>query len=84
MGRAGAPPPSPRPCSFAGCTVVVANRLGFCVEHYLVAWPCSFAESCSRRCAAHSRTHLCQEHAWYAEKVRRTSLAARLEAEGEE
>ncbi len=58
-----------RPCAFVGCSVMVTNRLGFCASHYSVAHPCAFDASCPHRCAAHSRTRLCQEHAWYAAKA---------------
>jgi hypothetical protein len=54
---------------------LTAAKLGFCVDHYLVAYPCSFDPSCPYRCAAHSRTRLCQEHSWYAYKLRRQALA---------
>ena len=60
----------PRSCGYGGCDVVVQNRRGFCVAHYLVAYPCSFDPSCKHRCAAHSRSRLCQEHYWYAGKRR--------------
>jgi len=65
----------PRICAFDGCDRVVLNRLGFCVSHHGIAWPCSFDASCKYRCAAHSKTRLCQEHAWYAEKMRREARA---------
>jgi len=77
----------PRPCSYEGCDIIVQNRLGFCVTHYLVAYPCEFDESCPHRCAAHSRTRLCQEHKWLAYKLRVDRLdriAARIEADVEE
>jgi len=83
MGRYKANLP-PRPCAFDGCDAVVKNRLGFCPTHHPVAWPCSFDESCKYRCAAHSRSRLCQEHVWYAEKLRGNTLADRLAAESEE
>ena len=63
---------------------LTAAKLGFCVDHYLVAYPCEFDPSCKHRCAAHSRSRLCQEHVWYAEKLRRNTLADRLAAESEE
>jgi hypothetical protein len=75
---------TPRPCGYDGCTATVENRTGFCVAHYFIAYPCSFDESCKHRCAAHSRSRLCQEHVWYAEKLRRNTLADRLAAEGKE
>ena len=65
-----------RLCAFAGCAVVVTNRLGFCPLHYSVAHPCSFDAACPHRCAAHSRTRLCQAHKWYAHKVH-TEAASR-------
>jgi hypothetical protein len=77
----------PRSCGYGGCDVVVQNRRGFCVAHYSVAWPCSFDESCPYRCAAHSRTRLCQAHRWFAHKLRvdrLDRLAARIDADGEE
>lgn len=74
----------PRPCGYEGCDVIVQNRTGFCVAHYFIAYPCAFDASCKHRCAAHSRSRLCQEHVWYAEKLRRNTLADRLAAEGEE
>jgi hypothetical protein len=80
----GCPVKIARPCGFAGCTVLTRARLGFCDAHYSVAWPCAFDESCKHRCAAHSRTKLCQEHKWYAHKLRVERLAARLGRDGEE
>ena len=66
------------PCAFNGCVVTTRAKLGFCPDHYLVAHPCEFDASCRHRCAAHSRTRLCQEHAWYAGKLRRQRLADAL------
>ena len=65
-------------CSFAGCTATTRAKLGYCPDHYLVAHPCEFDASCPHRCAAHSRTRLCQEHAWYAGKLRRQRLGDAL------
>jgi len=65
---------------FDGCETVVTNRLGFCAEHYGRAWPCSFDANCTNRCAAHSKTRLCQEHAWYGEKLRLMRARERGEA----
>ena len=83
MGRPVAAP-EVRPCAFDGCAVIVKNRLGFCPPHHLIAYPCSFDAACPYRCAAHSRTRLCQEHKWFAYKLRVDWLAARFEAECEE
>ena len=83
----GCPVKVARPCGFAGCSVPTRAKLGFCDVHYPVAWPCSFDESCLHRCAAHSRTRLCQEHKWFAHKLRvdrLDRLAARIEADVEE
>lgn len=57
-----------RRCAFDGCSTLVRNELGYCPTHYSVAYACVFDESCRNRCAAHSRTRLCQEHAWYTRK----------------
>jgi hypothetical protein len=80
----GCPVKVARRCGFSGCAVLTRAKLGFCPEHYAVAWPCSFDESCPHRCAAHSRTRLCQAHKWYAYKLRVDRLAARIDADGEE
>lgn len=82
-GRPLVPTPE-RPCGYPGCETLTRTRLGYCPAHYYVAYPCSFDPLCRHRCAAHSRTRLCQEHAWYAEKLRRNTLADRLAAEVEE
>ena len=63
-----------RACEYEGCDVTVTNRLGFCRAHYAVAHECSFSAECRYRCAAHSRSMLCQEHAWYAGKLREAQL----------
>lgn len=73
-----------RPCVFDGCETVVTNRLGFCPTHYSIAYPCSFDAACKHRCAAHSKTRLCQEHAWYGDKLRLVRARERGEAAREE
>ena len=60
-----------RPCAYEGCETIVRCKLGFCPTHYSVAYACGFDTSCRHRCAAHSKTRLCQEHAWYTAKLRR-------------
>ena len=60
-----------RECLHPDCTAPTRARLGFCPAHYSVAYACVFDASCRNRCAAHSRTRLCQEHAWYTVKLRR-------------
>ena len=69
-GRPLVKPPA-RACGYPGCVTLTDTRLGFCAQHYGVAWPCSFDDSCAGRCAAHSRSRLCQEHTWYRYKAGR-------------
>jgi len=73
-----------RKCAHTECIEQTRARLGFCPTHYLVAYACSFDAACPHRCAAHSRTKLCQEHAWYGYKLRREKHYDWLDDKGEE
>lgn len=58
-----------RRCAYAGCEALTRARLGFCPQHYSIAHACVFDAACQHRCAAHSKTRLCQEHSWYTRKM---------------
>jgi hypothetical protein len=63
-----------RRCAYEGCETLTRARLGYCTTHYYVAHACVFDVACPYRCAAHNRARLCQEHAWFAGKMRRAKI----------
>lgn len=55
----------PLPCKMPGCARLTRGVLGYCADHYSVAYPC-IVDDCWNRVSAWSRSRCCKDHRKFA------------------